>query len=55
MITINVDFTNFGKKQGAVFYLRGDMTKAGAPLRIFRVEPDGWSYPRLKRRPLFHV
>lgn len=45
MITINVDFTNFGKKQRAVFYLRADTTKAGAPLRIFRVEHDGWSYP----------
>lgn len=45
MITINVDFTNFGKKQRAVFYLRADTTKAGAPLRIFRVEHNGWSYP----------
>lgn len=45
MITINVDFTNFGEKQRAVFYLRGDTTKAGAPLRIFRVEHNGWSYP----------
>ncbi|WOC16096.1 hypothetical protein [Pseudochrobactrum sp. MP213Fo] len=45
MITINVDFTNFGKKQRAVFYLRADTTKSGAPLRIFRVEHDGWSYP----------
>src|SRR5690606_20313572 len=45
MITINVDFTNFGKKQRAVFYLRADSTKPGAPLRIFRVEHNGWSYP----------
>lgn len=45
MITINVDFTNFGKKQRAVFYLRADTTKPGAPLRIFRVEHEGWSYP----------
>lgn len=45
MITINVDFTNFGKKQRAIFYLRADTTKAGSPLRIFRVEHDGWSYP----------
>jgi hypothetical protein len=45
MITINVDFTNFGKKQRAVFFLRADTTKPGAPLRIFRVEHDGWSYP----------
>lgn len=45
MITINVDFTNFGQKQRAIFYLRADTTKADAPLRIFRVEHDGWSYP----------
>lgn len=45
MITINVDFTNFGKRQRAVFFLRADSTKPGAPLRIFRVEHDGWSYP----------
>src|SRR5690606_12496367 len=45
MITINVDFTNFGKKQRAIFYLRPDTTKRGAPLRVFRVEHDGWSYP----------
>lgn len=45
MITINVDFTNFGMQQRAVFLLRADTTKPGAPLRIFRVEHDGWSYP----------
>ncbi|MFW8567289.1 hypothetical protein [Orrella sp. 11846] len=45
MITMNVDFTNFGKKQRVVFYLRADTTKPGAPLRIFRVEHEGWSYP----------
>lgn len=45
MITINVDFTNFGKPQRVVFYLRADTTKPGAPLRIFRVEHEGWAYP----------
>lgn len=45
MITINVDFINFGQSQRAIFYLRADTTKNGAPLRIFRVEHDGWSYP----------
>lgn len=45
MISINVDFTNFGEKQRAVFHLRADPAQAGAPLRIFRVEHDGWSYP----------
>jgi len=45
MITINVDFTNFGQLQRAVFYIRPDPDKPDAPLRIFRVEHDGWSYP----------
>ncbi|MHA6686672.1 hypothetical protein [Mesorhizobium sp. A556] len=45
MITINVDFTNFGRKQRVVYFLRADTTRRGAPLRIFRVEHDGWSYP----------
>ncbi len=45
MITVNVDFTNFGQPQRAVYYLRADTTKSGAPLRIFRVEHGGWSYP----------
>lgn len=45
MITINVDFTNFGHRQRAVFYIRPDTDKPDAPLRIFRVEHDGWSYP----------
>lgn len=45
MITINVDYTNFGKPQRAVYFLRADTTKSNAPLRIFRVEHDGWSYP----------
>src|SRR5690606_24930139 len=45
MITINADFTNFGERQRAIFYLRADTERQGAPLRIFRVEHDGWSYP----------
>lgn len=45
MVIINVDFTNFGQQQRAVFYLRGDTEKPGAPLRIFSVDHDGWSYP----------
>ncbi len=45
MITINVDITNFGKSHRAVFYIRADTTKNGAPLRVFNVEHDGWSYP----------
>ncbi|MFA7670083.1 MAG: hypothetical protein WCX93_12105 [Burkholderiaceae bacterium] len=45
MITINVDFTNFGQSQRAVHLLRVDTTAANRRLRIFRVEHDGWSYP----------
>ena len=45
MITINVDFTNFGRNQRVVYYIRPDTTRQNAPLRIFRVEHDGWSYP----------
>ena len=45
MITINVDIVNFGHPQRAIFSLRADTTKPGAPFRIFNVEHDGWSYP----------
>ncbi len=45
MVTINVDFTNFGQPQRAIFHLRADPSKPGAPFRIFKVEHDGWSYP----------
>lgn len=45
MITINVDFTNFGQPDRAVFRLRADTAQPGAPVRIFRVEHDGWSFP----------
>lgn len=45
MIAIQVDFTNFGKDQKVVFFIRPDTTIAGSPLRIFFVEHEGWSYP----------
>ena len=45
MITINVKIENFGQAHTAVFRLRGDTTLPDAPLRIFRIEHDGWSYP----------
>lgn len=45
MITIHVDFTNFGQTQRATYYLRADTEQNNAPLRIFRVEHNGWSYP----------
>ena len=46
MITINVDFINFGQADRAVFRLRADTAQSGAPVRIFRVEHDGWSFPQ---------
>lgn len=46
MITINVDFTNFGQPSHAVFFLRADPDQSGAPIRIFRVEHEGWSFPQ---------
>lgn len=45
MITINVDIINFGRAHTAVFRLRADPSQPGAPLRIFRIEHDGWSFP----------
>jgi hypothetical protein len=45
MITINVEVENFGQRHTAIFRLRGDTTRPDAPLRIFRIEHDGWSYP----------
>lgn len=45
MITINVDFTNWGQKYRAVFRLRADTARLEAPFRIFRVEFGERSYP----------
>lgn len=45
MITINVEIVNFGQAHTAVFRLRGDTARPDAPLRIFRIEHDDWSYP----------
>lgn len=45
MITVNVDFVNFGQRQTAVFRLRADPGQPGAPVRIFRIDHDGWSFP----------
>ncbi|TNF21359.1 MAG: hypothetical protein EP318_07205 [Rhodobacteraceae bacterium] len=45
MITINADFINFGLPGRAVFRLRADPAQPGAPVRIFRVEHDGWHFP----------
>ncbi|WP_297771799.1 hypothetical protein [uncultured Roseovarius sp.] len=38
MITINVEIENFGRTHTAVFRLRPDTGRPGAPLRIFCVE-----------------
>lgn len=45
MITINVEIVNFGRPHTAVFRLRADPGQPGAPIRIFRIEHDGWSFP----------
>ncbi|MCA1297069.1 SH3 domain-containing protein [Stappia indica] len=45
MITVNVDCVNFGHAQRAVYRLRADPDQPGAPIRIFRIEHDGWSFP----------
>ncbi|MWD27147.1 SH3 domain-containing protein [Aquicoccus sp. SCR17] len=45
MITIEVDFTNLGRPQRAVFRLRADTALPGAPVRIFRIEHEGWAFP----------
>ncbi|WP_313135897.1 SH3 domain-containing protein [Paracoccus jeotgali] len=44
-IFINVDFTNFGRPQRAVFSLRADPERPGAPLRIFNIDHGDWSFP----------
>ena len=45
MITIHVGITNFGRSHTAVFRLRPDPSQPGAPLRIFRIEHEGWQFP----------
>lgn len=45
MITVLVDFTNFGQPQRAVVRLRTDTTSPDLPIRILRIEHDGWSFP----------
>jgi len=45
MITVNVEIVNFGRRHVAVFRLRADPAQPGAPLRIFRIEHGGWSFP----------
>lgn len=45
MVTINVDFTNWGRAGRAVFRLRADTSRPGAPVRIFRIEIGDTQYP----------
>lgn len=45
MVTVNVEIVNFGRRHVAVFRLRADPAQPGAPMRIFRIEHDGWSFP----------
>ncbi len=45
MITINVDYRNFGQALRAVYSLRSDTTRSDAAVRIFRIEHDGWAVP----------
>lgn len=45
MITIRVPITNFGRTHTALFRLRPDPSQPGAPIRIFRIDHDGWSFP----------
>lgn len=45
MITVNVDYRNFGQALRAVYSLRSDTTRHDAAVRIFRIEHDGWSVP----------
>lgn len=45
MVTIQVDFTNFGQQKRATYRLRSDTGQPGAPVRIFRIEHENWSFP----------
>lgn len=45
MITLTVRIVNFGRPHTAVIRLRADTSRPGAPIRIFRIEHDGWSFP----------
>jgi len=45
MITVLVDFTNFGQRRQAVVRLRADTMTPGSPVRVMRIEHDGWSFP----------
>jgi len=45
MITVLAEFTNFGRPQTVVFNLRADPEQPDAPVRIMRINHEGWSIP----------
>ncbi|MBN7795303.1 hypothetical protein [Parahaliea mediterranea] len=45
MISLNVEIVNFGHHHTAIFRLRADPDQPDAPIRIFRIEHDNWSFP----------
>jgi len=45
MITILVDFINFGQRQQAIVRLRADTLHPDRAVRIMRIEHDGWVFP----------
>ncbi|AKM06804.1 hypothetical protein [Pelagerythrobacter marensis] len=45
MITVNVEIVNFGRRHTAVVRLRADPAQPGSPIRVVRIEHDGWSFP----------
>lgn len=45
MITINVDYINFGEAGRATFRLRADTQQQGAPIRIFSIDNAAWTFP----------
>lgn len=47
MVTLHMDIVNFGQPHRATFRLRPDTSLPGAPVRIFRIEHDGWSFPEI--------
>ncbi len=46
MITLHMDIVNFGQPQRVTFRLRPDTALPGSPVRIFRIDHDGWSFPQ---------
>lgn len=45
MITVNVDYINYGEASRATFRLRADTQQQGAPIRIFSIDNAGWTFP----------